>query len=291
MHYQPIIFDRAESEFHLQKGEAVALQPEALNPASLQYHYVSPNRPRDFDTALYERVRRPFKEGLLTSNGFDDRKVRFDHWGYYRHTEGKHHIVFFIGPAIFQEFRVYEQQFFNCWNELAKRGKELHSDERAFTCQVLAVDTLPIAKDGIMIFKRSPKICWADHYHSIGGLVDADVGDLIDGNPMMNLDVICRKQARVELEEEAGITDTKLEFQGFVDGGTTLDASYVLRSQKSVDQLLCDLTRAKDKDDHVGYKVLRGRHETEAFLSSDIERTPHLEGALRLLLAHRGLSD
>ena len=286
MHYIPTVFDPSEEQIHVQKGRAVAIQAAQLETRPSYYKHVSQSCPRDFDTALEERIRLPFADGLLTKDGYDDRKLRLDWWGSFWDPQHKHHAVLYIGPALFQESDHYERQFHNDTEHLRQQGKEQFGDDRALTCQIVAAHTLTIADDGVMLFKRSNKVYWPDHYAGIGGLVTADASTIFQGDPLANLQAVCKQTAQAELKEEVGIEASALSFNGFVEAGTTIDGSYCLHTGKSVDESLRNWATAQDKADHMEYKVLRGRQELEVFMASDELRTPQLEGTLQLLLLH-----
>ena len=142
-------------QFEIQKGRAKAILPEEKDKPYYK-HVLTGDR--EFDTALDERIERPFKDGMLVVRNpdgtikFDDRKIRYDGFS----KEGTLYRIR-VGPTHFGEMgadiKASQDQDFS--RAVQEKGTQDFSDASAYFANCLAVNAVPVTADGIVhVFRR-----------------------------------------------------------------------------------------------------------------------------------------
>lgn len=286
------ITDLYNKKFGVEKGLAKAISEKEFDKK--YYQWVDKQKlSRDFDTALEERINKPFEKGMLVvknldgSIKFDDRKLRYD-----THNLDEDIYTFYIGPTHFGEHQaanircIKDEEFYEY---LINKGRKNFNDADAYFANIIAVNATIETKGGYaLVFKRSPDSeIYADYWHVIGGHVKTDLKLFEKKHPSGDyFKKLLKKQMLAELKEELSLKPERLILTGFAHNFAGSDFTYIAKTEKTVEEILETSKNAQDLADHSNFKKLKPEELAE-FLITEEKTVPVGFGGMLLYLKHK----
>lgn len=284
-----VIGNLNSKDIMVEKGLAKAILPEEMQ--NDYYRWVKHGE-RGFDTALEERIRLPYENGMLVvrkqdgSIKFDDRKLRFS--GYFK--VGNQYVLQ-IAPTHFGEIKrtdVRAAMDENFERYLLERGMEEFNDEMAYFACSVAVNAVPITREGhVHIFRRSDsQELFPGRWDVTGGFVDIEdrIFDFHMGDMSKTFRDLLYHNTRKEFVEETGNTQDTFELTGLVKGANFVFTHRALLDITSQD-FIGRLGYAADSSGADKHLVLKSKEELSRFLETEYGNTsPTAYHALRFHL-------
>jgi len=260
-----LIRDFGKKPIMVEKGLARAILPELREKP--YYQWVSDEGSRDYDSALYERITKPFEAGMLVvrrpdgSILFDDRKLGFS--GLSENEDG---YIMKLAPTHFQETKEIEARavvdpVFKTM--LEERGKKEYGDANAYFTLPVGMTVLPLTADGgLHLFLRSnDSEIFPSVWHGIGGHLDTDYVFMDGEGASKTFDSLIREGALNELKEETGVEGSFLEPLIVNSDGYSISFDYCAHISMSSKEFLKSYSNAKDRKDHTRVVVLNERKD------------------------------